>query len=140
LTPALGDCFFTPQKDDVPRHLWIVVTDPTRSDRVAFVNVSTMPGPENPAPAGAQVAAQEHPAISRPSVIRCDQARTATIAELNTLFGKRLLIGTKPAPSELVKKAQTALGASQHTPLAVKALLEAQGFCSPSRTTTVSSN
>jgi hypothetical protein len=83
-----------------------------------------MPGPENPAPSGAQVAAEEHPAISRPSVIRCDQARTATIAELNTLFGKRLLTGTKPAPPELVKKAQTALRASQHTPLAVRRFLK----------------
>jgi len=127
----LGDCFFTPQKDDVPRHLWIVVSDPTRSDRVAFVNVSTTPGPENPPPAGAQIAAREHPAVSRPSVIRCDEARTATIAELETLFATRQLSGTKPASPELVKKAQLALGGSQHTALGVKALLEAQGFVRP---------
>jgi hypothetical protein len=128
LTVALGDCFFTPQTADVPRHLWIIVTDPARNDRVAFVNLSTTLGPENPASAGAQVAPREHPTISRACVIRCDEARTATMAELQQLFAKQILTGTKPASSELVKKAQTALGASRHTPLAVKALLEAQGF------------
>jgi len=64
-------------------------------------------------------------------VIRCDEARTATIAELETMLGKGLLTGTKPASPELVRKAQTALGVSQHTPLVARALLEAQGFVRP---------
>jgi hypothetical protein len=122
----LAECFFTPQTETVPRHLWIVVSDPTRDARVAVVNLSTDPGPENPVPADAQVAPKDHPALSRPSFIRCDQAKVWQAPDLDKLLATKTLSATKPATPALLAKARRVLATSRHTPIEVKALLKTQ--------------
>jgi len=123
----LGQCFFTPETGPVPRHLWIVVSDPGGDSRVAVVNFSTVPGPDNPLPPDACIAAKEHPAIARPSFVRCEGARVWEAVDLDGLLAAGTLSPTKPAPPDLLAKAQRALMASRHTPTGVKELLRAQG-------------
>ena len=122
-----GDCFFTPETATVSRHLWIIVSDPT-GGRVVIANFSTVAGPDNPMPGDCQVAPKEHPAISRPSFVRCEEARIADGERLTRLLAVRTLAPTKPAPAELLEKVRRALAASRHTPLEVKELLRTQGL------------
>jgi hypothetical protein len=121
----LGQCFFTPATH-VSRHLCIVATKPDQSGRVAFVNFSSVPGP-GPIPPDAEIRAREHPALTKPlSYVRCEMARVCLAQELDRLLAIRQLSATKPAPPALLAKVRRALLASRHTPLEVKALLDAQ--------------
>lgn len=123
----LGQCFFTPESDTVLKHLWIVATDPDLNPRVAIVNVSTVPGPDNPTPSDAQIRAREHPALVKPvSFVRCEMAKVWLAQDLDQLLQARQLSPTKPAPPDLLAKVRRALLASRHTPIEVKDLLRAQ--------------
>jgi hypothetical protein len=123
----LGQCFFTPETDTVPRHLCVVVTDPDLSPQVAFVNFSTVPGPDNPMLPDAVIRAKEHPSLLKPvSFVRCELARVSLAQDLDRLLTVRQLSPTKPAPPELLAKVRRALLASRHTPIEVKDLLKAQ--------------
>ncbi len=123
----LGQCFFTPETDTVPRHLCVVATDPDLNPQVAFVNFSTVPGPDNPMPLDAEIRAKEHPALVKPvSFVRCELARVCLAQDLDRLLAARQLSPTKPAPPDLLAKVRRALLASRHTPIEVKDLLRAQ--------------
>jgi hypothetical protein len=70
--------------------------------------------------------AKEHPALSRPSFIRCDQAKVWQASDLDRLLTTMTLSATKPASPALLAKARRALATSRHTPIEVKALLKTQ--------------
>ena len=125
MTP--GDCFFTPETASVPRHLWIILSDPM-GGRVVIANFSTVAGPDNPMPGDCQIAPKEHQAISRPSFVRCEEARIADGEHLTRLLAARMLARTRPATVDLLAKVRRALAASRHTPLEVKELLRIQGL------------
>lgn len=124
---ALGEAFFTPESGPVPRHLWVIVSDPQKNSRVVIANLSTKP-PADPDPTIVPVAPGEHPAISQESIIRPDEARIADAKSLESLLSKRSLSPTQPASPELVRKIQRALGTSKLTKLEIKELLRAQGY------------
>ncbi len=129
MTFTEGQSFFTPEAEGVRRHLWIIVSDPTRAEKVAIVNLSTKPQarPESAYPQHS-VAAREHPAISQQSIVRCEEARVVTKAALERLLAAQKLSPTKPAAASLIRKLQAALDASTRTPLDVKRLLVDQGL------------
>jgi hypothetical protein len=124
---ALGQAFFTPARGSVPRHLWVIVSDPQKSSRVVVANLSTKP-PADPDPELVSVAPREHPAISQQSVIRPDEARIADAKDLERLLNKDVLSPTKPASPDLVRKIQQTLGASKLTKIEIKKTLQEQGY------------
>jgi hypothetical protein len=126
---AAGQSFFTPANNAVPRHLWIIVSDPSQeADRVVIVNVSTKTPPDlDPPETPVSIGPSEHPSVSQRSFIRCDEARITLAEHLEHLLANHTLSGTKAAPSLLVQKMQAALLASRHTQLDIKAILRAQG-------------
>ena len=96
---------------------------------MVIVNLSTKPmhgSPQAEAPCG--VDPSEHPSLSEVSVVRCDYARIRSRTQLTEAYRKGLLQATRPAPPALVRKIQTALGASAHTLREVKELLRNQGL------------
>lgn len=123
----LGDSFFTPQGDDVDRHLWVILSDPEKHDDVVFANLSTKRGPNNPP---CIVGPNEHPSLSKDSFVRCEEARRWPKSDLEALLSTGTLSSTRSAPAALITKMQQALDASKVTPIGVKELLRIQGFIS----------
>lgn len=132
MTLDLGQSFFTPESSYVPRHLWIVVSNP-QADQVVIVNFSSWPTPRaatDPDPP-CDVQAAEHPDLSKDSYVRCDKARLVQPQDLERLLGSKTLSPAKQAPPALVTKLQRALGESKETPTEIKTLLRAQGYIPP---------
>jgi len=126
VTLAEGQSFFTPETEGVRRHLWVIVSDPTRTKQLVIVNLSTKPPATAESADPPRVDAGEHPAISQDSIVRCEEARIVSTADLERLIVARTLSPTKPATPSLVRKLGTVLRASTVTPLNVKRLLEDQ--------------
>lgn len=133
-----GQSFFTPADSNVPRHLWVVVSDPARdADHVVIANVSTKAPPDlDPPEPPVTIGPREHPSVSQRSYFRCDEARISPAALLERLLEKRTLSPTKAAPSLLVQKMQAALLASRHTQLDIKGILRSQGWAAGESPTT----
>jgi hypothetical protein len=104
----LGLCFFTPEDDraDVVRHLWFVLSDPTKSGRVIIGNVSTKPCPSQQACAIGQ---GEHEAVSEDSHLRVDKLRVPSVKDLATLLANGSLQQTSDATPALVLRLQRAI-------------------------------
>lgn len=124
-----GQAFFTPESQEtgVGRHLWVVLSDPSKHAKVVLANLSTLRS--NNSHLGCTVGAGEHRSLSRPSVLRCDQARLAEATGLENLLTKRVVQATADADDSLVRKLQASLCKSPHTPNEVKELLRAQALC-----------
>ena len=124
-----GQAFFTPESQEagVGRHLWVVLSDPSKNSKVVIANLSTLRSTNSHL--GCTVGNGEHGSLSRPSVLRCDQARLTEAADLEGLVRKRSLQYTAEANDSLVKKLQSSLCNSPHTPNEVKAVLRAQSLC-----------
>lgn len=120
-----GQSFFSHAESGVGRHLWVIVSDPAKDSRVAIVNLSTQP---TPGTSSRQVAAGEHPSVTRPSCVRYELARLTPAQKVSEGLAKRVLSSTKSAPPALVKKLQALLGESDRTKNEVKELLRAQGL------------
>lgn len=121
---APGFAFFNREAPGVPRHLWLVLSDPGRdAGQVVIANLSTKPGPDHPV---CIVAPGEHPGISRPSYLRPEHARIVTAAQLELLAEQRLIAPTNPASDALLRRLRAALAASPHAPLGAKAILARQ--------------
>jgi len=130
MSPSLGQSFFSPEGSQVRRHLWVVVSDPSRSDAVVIVNLSTHPGPVlggGSDPRAPEVQPSEHPSLSQTSFIRYEQARITRAQAIDEGLKKKVLSATKDAPAALVRKLQRALAASEHTRNDIKDLLRGQG-------------
>lgn len=121
----LGQTLFNAEATDVPRHLWIIASDPAMADRLVLVNLSTKPCGKPPE---CVVDPAEHGALSRRSYLRCDRARLAQVSSLDVALKKGLFRPSGDVTPELLKKVQQALLASPLTPREVKALLSAQGL------------
>lgn len=121
---APGFAFFNREAPGVPRHLWLVLSDPAQdAERVVIANLSTKPGPDEP---GCQVMPGEHPGVSRPSYLRSEHARIVTAAQLERLSSEGLISPAHPGFDALLRRLQAALAASAHAPLGAKAILERQ--------------
>ena len=121
---APGFAFFNREAPGVPRHLWLVLSDPAQdAERVVIANLSTKPGPDAP---GCRVMPGEHPGISRPSFLRCEHARIVPAAQLEALADQGLIAPTQPGSDALLRKLRAALTASLHAPQGAKAILERQ--------------
>lgn len=122
---APGFAFFNREAPGVPRHLWLVLSDPAQdAERVVIANLSTKPGPDHP---GCIMAPGEHPGISRPSFLRCEHARIVPEAHLEALAGRGLIAPTQPGSDALLNRLRAALMASPHAPVGAKAILARQG-------------
>ena len=75
----LGSLFFNVEAPDIPRHPWIVLSDPGKDVRaVVLVNLSTKPGPDNPQ---TMVEPAEHRGVSQRSYVRFSAScRRAVVA------------------------------------------------------------
>lgn len=107
--------------------MWVVLSDPSKDSRVVIANVSTLRSTN--CHLGCTVASHEHGSLSRPSVLRCDQARLTKKADLERLIQNRTVQDTKQASDALVTKLQASLCESPHTANEVKELLKSQGLC-----------
>lgn len=121
-----GFAFFNCEAPGVPRHLWLVLSDPAQdAERVVIANLSSKPGPDRP---GCIVEPGEHPGISRPSYLRCEHARTVAAVQLEHLAGQGLIAPTQPAAAALLRRLRAALMASRHAPIEAAAILRHQGL------------
>jgi hypothetical protein len=123
----LGLAYFTPDnpKARVVRHLWFILSDPTKSDHVVNANVSTKRCPSGEV---CIVAAREHPAVSEDSYLRLREVRLTSVANLDRLLRNGTLQQTKDASTALCTKLQQAIGASRAAPKEAQDLLRAQGY------------
>ena len=126
----LGLAYFTPQKPElgVSRHLWFVLSDPAKSDRVVLANVSTKKCPSGGV---CKVARGEHPAVSEDSYLRFREVRVASASQLTELIKKGLVQQTKDASVELARRLQYAILASPAVKLEAQEILKAQGVSLP---------
>ena len=128
MTVGFGHSFFTLQSPTVPRHLWTVVSDPTRARRVVIVNVSTKPSPSRGVgDATTAVAKGEHPSVGHPSYIRPEEARLVEPEDLEKLLSAQKLSATRAAPAQFVERLRSVLLAAADTPIEVKDVLRAEG-------------
>lgn len=121
---AAGFAFFNREAPGVPRHLWIVLSDPGQdAEAIVIANLSTKPGPDNP---GCLVAPGAHPGVSRPSYLRSERARVVSATDLERLAEQRLIVPTAQAPEALLRKLRTALANSPHAPIGARRILRQQ--------------
>lgn len=102
----VGLCFFTPQNVPGGRHLWIVVSDPTKSNYVAIVSFSTQRGQNSD---GCMVAARSHQHLGQDSFVRCEFARVEQHAMLDEKLAAGYLRETFDADAALVAGVQKIL-------------------------------
>jgi hypothetical protein len=123
----LGDAFINAEVRNIPSHLWFVVSNPTGAARVVIVNVSS-----NDDGLGCLITLVpgEHPWLRHASFIRTDGAMLATVASLQAALAAnpRVVFRQAPTPAPTLRKLQQALLDCQHTKLAIKAELTAQGL------------
>ena len=124
----LGLGFFTPEnpRAGVPRHLWFILSDPARSDRVVISNVSTKRCTSGEV---CEVAPGEHEHVSLTSYLRLDKVRVEARADLEKASGA--IKTTSDASPTLLVKFQKAVLASRAVPKEAQQILLAQGFPPP---------
>ncbi len=116
--------FFNREAPGVPRHLWMVLSDPNQdANTIVIANFSTKPGLDNPA---IEARPGEHPGISRLSYLRCEKARTVSAAQLNQLIQDGSISQTHNTPDGLLRRMRAALANSQYTPKGIKSVLAQQ--------------
>jgi hypothetical protein len=119
---SVGDSFFTPDRRDIgiPRHLWVILSEPNVAGQVVIANFSSDPAANDPKDI---IDGRAHPSLSQGSHVRCDWARLTSLEILKT--DDRLKIQwTKPASAELVAQMKAILLKSVHTRQEVKAALK----------------
>ena len=123
----LGLGFFTPEspRAGVPRHLWFILSDPERGDRVVIANVSTKPCTSGEV---CVVERAEHDRVSATSYLRFDQVRVRDRTQIDQLLDSGTLQGTTDAPAALLAKLQRAVLGSKAVPKEAQDLLRAQGL------------
>jgi hypothetical protein len=122
----VGQTFFNEPGPDVPRHLWIVLSDPAAAPQVALVNVSSVPADlctHDPT----TIEAREIPAVNYRSYVRCDKARLAVVNQLDQAERKGLIQPSQPASAAVLERARRAVGECSFVPNELKDLLRSQG-------------
>ena len=123
----LGQGFFTPEspRAGVPRHLWFVLSDPARGERVVIANVSTKRCTSGEI---CVVAPQEHDKVSAESYLRFDQVRVTPGADMGKLFSTGALQTTTDASTDLLRKLQGAILRAIVVPTEARDILRKQGL------------
>jgi len=119
----LGLSFFTPEKREigVPRHLWIVLSNPNTDGHVVIANLSTNPSTQSET---LLVTPEEHDKISQDSYLRFDQVRIKNSHDIEMLLRKGTLQKTTDTSPALIKKLQEAIIASSIVPIEVQRLFQ----------------
>jgi hypothetical protein len=121
----VGQTYFNRPTEACPRHLWIVLSNPTDSGLVVLANLSSDPGP---CEIRCAVSPSELRSLAHSSFLRCDKARLGRVADLETALGRDLMIQSQPLAPDVVARLQAALGQSRLVALETKNILREQGF------------
>lgn len=122
----LGSLFFNVEAPDIPRHPWIVLSDPGKDAMaVVLVNLSTKPGPDNPQ---TMVEPAEHRGVSQRSYVRFEKARKTTLEALEKGLAGNVLSLSAEISGALLARIQHAFLASRHVSRELKKILTDQGF------------
>lgn len=126
----IGQAFFNEERPGVPKHLWIVVSDPAdASGKVIIVNVSSDPGPENDRTCTLRQG--EHRTIVHISYVRYSEARIVAVTHLEAMLRSGQLSGTLDASPGLLEKVQAGFGSSPHVKADKRKILQDQGYIEP---------
>lgn len=101
-----------------------MLSDPSSSGAVVIANVSSTPSDGEVS--HCILKKGEHPACSRDSYLRCEEARAPLVAHLEALLKAGKLSLTTGLEAGLVKRCQQRLGSSKLTPREAKAILREQ--------------
>jgi hypothetical protein len=126
VTFQLGSLFFNAEAPDIPRHPWIVLSDPGKNaTAVVLVNLSTKLGPDNPP---LIVEPGEHRALSQRSYVRFEMARRTTLEALEKGLAANVLTLSTEISTTLLERIQQGLVSSRHVSRELKTILTDQGF------------
>lgn len=121
--PGIG--FFTPENQaaGVTRHLWFVVSDPSKNNRVVIANVST-----TKCTSGEEclISPGEHDKVSRDSYLRFDYVTVTDRTGLETSITQGLVQVTTDASQSLLQKLRQAILKSRAVPREAQEILRAQ--------------
>jgi hypothetical protein len=120
----LGQTFVTPQAPGVLPHLWMVLSDPSRGDRVVLANISSRPCPSGEV---LELRQGEHPFVSHTSYLRFAEVRVADRGSLEKLSTAQLRPSHDLTP-DLLRRIQVAVAASKVAPIEAARILRAQGL------------
>jgi len=121
-----GQTFFNESAPDVPRHLWIVLSD-EGAPRIALVNLSSVP----PYPCSHEPTTfepEEIAALKYRSYVRCDKARLADAGQLTQAEQGGLIQTSRDADAAVLEKARRAVADCSIVPNELKDLLRQQGL------------
>jgi len=111
-----------------PSHLWMVLSDPTKGEKIVIANLSTFrKGFPN---RNCLVKQGEHTFVSRDSIVYTAEACLTTIEHLDEAFRKKLLTRSTDVSAELLQKIHRCIDESSDVPEEVKEVLRRQGFIS----------
>jgi mRNA-degrading endonuclease toxin of MazEF toxin-antitoxin module len=111
-----GDTFFIEDEDGYERHLWIIVTPPTK-DEMVVVNVTTR---RQRSETLVELHKGDHPFITRDSVISYAYAKIINVEEIESAIKNGTAEKSSPASATLLSRAQAGLIDSDRTPNGVK--------------------
>jgi len=121
----LGQTFVTPQAPGVLPHLWMVLSDPSRCERVVLANISSRPCPSGEV---LEVRQGDHPFVSHTSYLRFAEARVTDRGSLEKLLAAGHLRLSYDLTPEVLRRIQVAVAASKVAPIEAARILRAQGL------------
>jgi hypothetical protein len=121
----LGQTFVTPQAPGVLPHLWMVLSDPSRGERVVLANISSRPCPSGEV---LDVRQGEHPFVAHTSYLRFAEVRVADRGSLEKLLTTAQLRPSHDLTPDLLRRIQVAVAASKVVPIEAARILTAQGL------------
>jgi hypothetical protein len=111
---TLGDAFLAGEQVHGTHHLWLIINDPAAHQNTAlFVNITTLSAI---AELTCVLKPGEHPFVKHDSWIRFASAKTAAVAELDTLESKGLILRQPAASSALIQKIRAGAATSPLLP------------------------
>jgi hypothetical protein len=125
-----GDAFFNLPTKEIPRHLWIVVSDPTEDPaRVLIANVTSW-GSDRDADDSCILEAGDHPHIRHKSFVNYHGVTEITAGRVARLLDRGMLSPTQPVTAKVLQKVRQGLMTSQFSKTGHKDLLRQQGLAS----------
>jgi len=123
----LGQTFLNEAAPGIPSHLWIVISDPTKNERVVVANVSSKPCPSGEV---CIIRKGEHSFCSRDSYVRFREVRVAARAQLETLLAAKKLTQSRDADHDtpILARIQRAVATSKAAMNEAVGILKSQGF------------
>jgi hypothetical protein len=126
---CLGDSFLNKPGENLPQHLWFIISYPKISpEEIVIVNLTTWQDNRIGQDASCILETGEHPFIKHKSFIKYSEAKIVTKKQLIKLFNAGLVESHKGLDQDTLRKILCGAADSHFLKLQIKKILEGQNL------------